>query len=244
MRILVVNEDKYLINLLSQALTKQFHVIDMVKDIGTSWHYLQSKKYELILLNFFMPQQKYINFCTKARSLGYVIPIILITAKDTIHAGIQGLDAGADDYITKPINLNELNARIRAISRRQNFVSNTTININELVLNTINCQVSYQEKPLKLTPKEYSLLELFVRNPKRVYSRSQILDLVWTLDSSPSEDCVKTHIQGIRKKLQKVGAIDWIKNIYGVGYILDPNQVSKIQDIDTKQLVHECMSVL
>lgn len=229
MRILIVNEDKNLVDLLARSLTRQRHVVDIAKDGQKGWQYLQSKKYELILLSLSLPKFNGIGFCAKMRSQKYTIPILLITSKDASKAGIQGLDAGADDYITKPLDLNELNARIRALSRREKVIPNTVLDVNGLILNPISCEVSYQKKPIKLTAKEYNLLELFLRNPTRVYSRSQILDLIWTFNYPPSEESVKTHIQGLRKKLNKVGAVNWIKNIYGIGYLLNP-EVSQVQE--------------
>ena len=235
MRILVVNEDNVLADLLEKSLARQRHVVDVADDGQTGWQYLQSNQYELILLSLLVPKIDGISFCIKMRSQGHTIPVLLITAEDSCQTGIKGLDAGADDYVSKPLNLNELNARIRALSRRKKVIPHTILNINELVLNPISCQVSYQGKPIDLTAKEYSILELFLRNPERVYSRSQILDLVWTFENPPSEESVKTHIQGLRKKLRKVGAVNWIKNVYGIGYILVPmvNEIQKCSVVNS-----------
>jgi DNA-binding response OmpR family regulator len=222
MRILVVNEDNLVTNLLKRSLTDHRHVVDMANNGQAGWEYLESNQYELILLSLHLPKMNGISFCSEMRSQGYTIPILLIIARDACQAGIQGLDAGADDYITKPLDLKELNARIRALSRRKKVIPHTVIQVNELVLDPTSCQVNYKTKPLKLTAKEYSILELFLRNPQRVYSRSQILDLIWTFENPPSEESVKTHIQGLRKKLRQVGAKNWIENIYGMGYILNP----------------------
>ena len=168
MRILVINEDNALTNLLERSLAHQRHVVDLTYDGQIGWQYLESNQYELILLSLLVHKIDGISFCTKMRSQGHTIPILLITAEDACQAGIEGLDAGADDYVSRPLNLNELNARIRALSRRKQVMPHTTININELVLNPISCQVSYRGKPIKLTIKEYSILELFLRNPERV----------------------------------------------------------------------------
>lgn len=222
MRILVVNEDNVVANLLERSLAHHRHVVDMANNGQIGWQYLESNQYELILLSLQLPKMNGISFCSKMRSQGHTIPILLITARDAWQSGIQGLDAGADDYITKPLDLKELNARIRALSRRKKVIPHTVLQVNELVLDPSSCQVNYKTKPIKLTAKEYNILELFLRNPKRVYSRAQILDLIWTFENSPSEESVKTHIQGLRKKLRQVGAKNWIKNVYGMGYILNP----------------------
>ena len=222
MRILVVSGDNMLAKMLEKNLTRQRHVIDIADDVLKAWQYLESSEYELILLSLLLPEINGIGFCEKMRSQGYTVPILLVTGKGTWEAGIKGLDAGADDYISKPINIPELHARIRALSRRKRVIPNTVLQNNGLILDPTSCQVSYRAKPIPLTAKEYSILELFLRNPKRLYSRSQILDLIWTFENPPSEESVKTHIQGLRKKLRQAGAKNWIKNIYGIGYILNP----------------------
>lgn len=222
MRILIISEDEFSINSLKKSLARQRHVVDWASDVQSGWRYLESNRYELIVLSLLISQTEGISFCTQMRSRGHAIPILLITGADACQAGIKGLDAGADDYISEPLNFSELNARIRALSRRKQAITQTVININGLSLNPIACQVSYRHQPIELTVKEYNILELFLRNPRRVYSRAQILDLVWTFENPPSEESVKTHIQGLRKKLKRAGIVDWIKNVYGIGYVLNP----------------------
>lgn len=222
MRILIINDDEFLLAQIYQSLVSQRHVVETAKDAPVAWQYVHSGKFELILLSLCSPKFDGIDFCLKMRSQGYTLPILLVTAKDAIKKGIQGLDAGADDYISQPLDISELNARVRALSRRKKVISNIVLDVNGLTLDPNSCQVSYRKKPIRLTAKEYNLLELFLRNPSRVYSRSQILDLIWNYDNLPSEESVKTHIKELRKKLNKAGAIDWIKNVYGMGYLLNP----------------------
>lgn len=186
------------------------------------WEYVQTGEYELVLLDVNMPGLDGVSLCEKMRSQGYVTPILLMTAKNASQDRILGLDAGADDYLTKPLDLGELNARVRALSRRREVATTAVLNVSGLVLDPISCEVSYQRKPIKLTAKEYNLLEIFLRNPARVFSRSQILDKIWTFDDPPLEESVKAHIKGLRKKLKKAGVVDWIENVYGIGYRLNP----------------------
>ncbi len=226
MRILVVDDDEILIDVLKQSLTSQRHVVDVAEDGQMGWEYVQSGEYELILLDIDLPELDGVSLCEKMRSQGYTTPILLMTAKDASQDRIRGLDAGADDYLTKPLDLGELNARIRALSRRGEVIPTTVLDVNGLRLNPSSCEVSYQKQLIKLTAKEYSLLELFLRNPTRVFSRSQILDRIWTFDDPPLEESVKAHIKGLRKKLKKAGAIDWIENVYGIGYRLNPQDSS------------------
>ncbi len=226
MRILVVDDDEILVDILTQSLSSQNHVIDVAEDGEIAWQYIESLEYQLILLDIDLPRLDGVSLCEKIRAENYTIPILLMTAKDASQDRIRGLDAGADDYLTKPLDLGELNARIRALSRRGEVIPTNILAVNGLTLDPISCRVSYHENPIKLTAKEYSLLELFLRNPSRVFSRSQILDSIWTFDDPPLEESVKAHIKGLRKKLKKVGIIGWIENVYGIGYRLNTQVTS------------------
>ena len=237
MRILVVDDDEILVDILTQSLTSQNHVVDVAEDGEMGWEYVQSLEYELILLDVDLPILDGVSLCEKIRSGNYRIPILLMTAKDASQDRIRGLDAGADDYLTKPLDLGELNARIRALSRRGEVIPTSVLEVNGLTLDPISCQVSYQQKPIKLTAKEYSLLELFLRNPSRVFSRSQILDRIWTFDDPPLEESVKAHIKGLRKKLKQAGIVGWIENVYGIGYRLNVPVPPSIESLDQNQPV-------
>jgi diguanylate cyclase (GGDEF)-like protein len=234
MRILVVDDDLVLVDVLKQSLSSQRHVVDVAEDGLLGWEYIQSGEYELILLDVDLPELDGVSLCEKIRSEHYATPILLMTAKDASQDRIRGLDAGADDYLIKPLDLGELNARIRALSRRGEVIPSTILDVNGLRLNPTSCEVSYQQQSIALTAKEYSLLELFLRNPSRVFSRSQILDRIWTFDDPPLEESVKAHIKGLRKKLKKAGIVDWIENVYGIGYRLNPLAVSTAKTTDSQ----------
>ena len=148
----------------------------------------------------------------------------MLTAKDTTEEKVRGLDAGADDYIVKPYKLDELLARVRALLRRGIASVSPIFKWGVLSLNSNTCQVKYREQILNLTPKEYSLLELFMRSGGKLLSRNQILDNLWSFDEPPYEDAIKAHIRRLRKKLVKVGATaDFIETVYGQGYRLNAN---------------------
>lgn len=222
MRILLVEDDEVLLNVLLQSLTSQHYIVDAVEDGQTAWEYIQTASYDLILMDVGLPKLDGITLCQRLRTNGCTKPILLITARDASSDRIRGLDAGADDYLIKPLDLGELQARVRALLRRKEVAHTTILQVGELRLDPGNCQVSYAEKLLNLTPKEYSLLELFLKNPSRVFSRAQIIDHLWTLDDPPLEESVKAHIKGLRQKLKVAGAVDWIENVYGIGYRLQP----------------------
>ena len=222
MRILVVDDDEILVDVLKRSLDSQRHIVDAAEDGQLGWEYAQTGEYDLVLLDINLPGLDGVSLCEKMRDAGYTTPILLMTAKNASQDRILGLDAGADDYLTKPLDLGELNARIRALSRRGEVATTSVLDVNGLMLDPSSCQVSYQQQPIKLTAKEYSLLEIFLRNPTRVFSRSQILDKIWTFDDPPLEESVKAHIKGLRKKLKQAGVVDWIENVYGIGYRLNP----------------------
>ena len=220
MKILLIEDDEVLIDILLKSLTSQNYVVDTAQDGQSGWDYAESAEYDLILLDVGLPKMDGIALCQRLRTQGCATPILLMTAKDAPQERIRGLDAGADDYLTKPLDLAELQARVRALLRRGTVPNLPILQIGDLVLNPSSCQVTYAAKPLTLTPKEYSLLELFLRNPSRVFSRGQILQHLWTFDDPPLEESVKAHVKGLRQKLKAAGAADWIENVYGIGYRL------------------------
>jgi diguanylate cyclase (GGDEF)-like protein len=220
MRILLIEDDEVLLEVLLQSLTSQHYIVDAVQDGQSGWEYAQSANYDLILTDVGLPILDGIKLCQRLRAEGSSIPILLITAKDASSDRIRGLDAGADDYLIKPLDLAELHARLRVLLRRGEVSPTTVLQVGNLRLDPRSCEVSYKEKPLALTPKEYTLLEIFLRNPSRVFSRGQLVEHLWTFDDPPLEESVKAHIKGLRQKLKKAGAVDWIENVYGLGYRL------------------------
>jgi DNA-binding response OmpR family regulator len=220
MRILLVEDDLLLAETLAEALTDQRYVVDIVADGEAGWQQAKLLDYDLLLLDLMLPELDGIGLCHRLRSHGYKLPILMLTACDTIDDEINGLDVGADDYVVKPVDLQKLLARIRALLRR----GSSTLPIltwGELSLDPSTYEVSYQGNPIHLTPKEYSLLELLLRNGRRVLSRSVMLEHVWSLESPPEEHTVKVHIRGVRQKLKAVGADeDSIETVHGIGYRL------------------------
>ncbi|MEH1921963.1 response regulator [Nostoc sp.] len=224
MRILLIEDEEVLASVLLKSLTKQHYVVDVVQDGQMGWEYTQSTNYDLLLIDVGLPKLDGITLCQRLRSGGCFTPILLMTAKDGNRERIQGLDAGADDYLIKPLDLEELQARIRALIRRGDRPRTPILEVGALRLDPSSCEVKYNNKLLELTAKEYSLLELFLRNPSRVFSRGDIIEHLWTFDDPPQEETVKSHIKYLRQKLKAAGAVDWIENVYGLGYRLNPGR--------------------
>jgi DNA-binding response OmpR family regulator len=220
MRILLVEDDLRLAETLAEALTDQRYVVDIVTDGEAGWQQVKLLDYDLLLLDLMLPELDGIGLCHRLRSHGYKLPILMLTACDTIDDEINGLDVGADDYVVKPVDLQKLLARIRALLRRGSSTS-PILTWGELRLDPSTYEVSYGANPIHLTPKEYSLLELLLRNGRRVLSRSVMLEHVWSLESPPDEHTVKVHIRAIRQKLKAAGVEeDSIETVRGIGYRL------------------------
>lgn len=221
MRILLVEDDLRLAETLAEALTDQRYVVDVVSDGESGWEQVKVLNYDLMLLDLMLPELDGVSLCQRLRSHGYNMPVLMLTACDTVTDKINSLDAGADDYVVKPVDLGELFARVRALLRRGNSCSPPILEWGNLRLDPSTYEVNYGDKPLHLTPKEYSLLELLLRSGRRVLSRSVIIEHIWSLEAPPEEDTVKVHIRSLRQKLKAAGAPDnLIETVHSMGYRL------------------------
>lgn len=224
MKILLVEDDQRIAEPLAEALTDQNYIVDIATDGHAGWELVKVFPYDLLLLDVVLPKLDGISLCQLIRSQNYKVPILLLTGKDTITDQIMGLDAGADDYVMKPYNLQELAARIRALLRRGSYSLPPILEWGGVRLDSNTCSTTYENQALELTPKEYRLLELFLRCGCRVLSRSMILEHLWSFDEPPGEDTVKTHIKRLRQKLKMLGAPNnFVETVYGLGYRLRPN---------------------
>ena len=221
MRILLVEDDDRIAKPLTEDLKHQHHVVDIASDGIVGWEYSQLTKYDLILLDLMLPRLDGITLCKRLRAAKSNALILMLTARDTTNDKIIGLDAGADDYLVKPFELEELAARIRALARRNPELRQPILIHGNLQLDPSTCNVTYKKKLLLLTPKEYMILECFLRNPIQVLTRSVILDKLWEFDKLSGEETIKTHITNLRKKLRAAGSSeDFIETVYGIGYRL------------------------
>ena len=221
MRILIVEDDRRIAQPLAEDLRHQQHIVEIAVDGLQGWEYARSQVYDLILLDWMLPKLDGIELCRRLRGDGSQALILMLTARDTTSDKIIGLDAGADDYLVKPFELDELAARIRALSRRRGEVQSLVFTYGEIQLNSVSCVVTYADKVLSLTPKEYGILEYFLHHPQQVVSKSALLDKLWEFDKSSGEETIKTHLTNLRRKLKEAGClVDLIETVYGVGYRL------------------------
>ncbi|MEO8892621.1 MAG: response regulator transcription factor [Coleofasciculaceae cyanobacterium] len=221
MRILLIEDDERISEPLVEHLSHQYHVVDQAQDGITGWELAIATPYDLILLDLMLPGLDGITLCQRLRKSGCKALILMLTAKDTTTDKIIGLDAGADDYLVKPFKIQELAARIRALSRRTPDIQPPILTCGNLQLDPSTYQVTYAGELLTLTPKEYMLLEVFLRNPTRVFTRSDLLNKLWELDDISGEETVKTHLRNLRRKIKAAGSdSEFIENVYGIGYRL------------------------
>jgi DNA-binding response OmpR family regulator/HPt (histidine-containing phosphotransfer) domain-containing protein len=220
MKILLVEDDDLLVSTLAITLAAHNYIVETATDGETGLHYAQSIEFDLLVLDIELPGLDGISLCRQLRQSGYKGAVLLLTVKSDCQHKIAGLDAGADDYVVKPCSTDELLARIRALLRRSQEVASPVLQWHALQLDPSNCLVSFASQPVALSPKEYGLLELFMRHPHRIFSSSQLLERLWGFHETPGEETVRTHIKRLRRKLKQAGAEEVIENIYGLGYRL------------------------
>ncbi len=222
MRILVVEDDPGIAFLLETLLASNKYIVDVATDGQAGLDLSNAYEYDAIVLDVTLPRQDGIGVCREIRASGNTVPILLLTSLDSPADRTKGLDAGADDYLGKPFDRDELLARLRALLRRAHAPSVPILSWGNLHLDPVSTTVTFGDRLVPVTPKEYALLELFLRNSKRVFSCNAILDHLWSFDP-PGEDTIRTHIKGLRHKLKQVGAAaDLIETVYGIGYRLKP----------------------
>ncbi|MGF1523762.1 MAG: response regulator [Leptolyngbyaceae cyanobacterium] len=227
MKILVVEDDAGLTEVLVQALSKQHYQVETAIDGEAGWELAEIFEYDLVLLDLHLPKLNGIEFCRRLRARKHNVPVLLMTAEDTQASKVIGLDAGADDYVTKPLDLEELLARVRALLRRGRCESVPTLSWGPVSVDPSTCEVFCHKQPLHLAGKQYEILELFLRYPNRIFSSSALIERLWSLDNIPSENAIRTHIKNLRNKLREHGVEEIFETVYGLGYrLLDAPQDS------------------
>lgn len=221
MKVLLVDDDNALADVLIRQLTVQNYIVDRVADGEMGWSYASTFDYDLIVLDWMLPHLDGLQLCQRLRNGGYGVPILLLSSKDQQIDKIQGLEAGADDYLVKPFDIEELLVRIRVLMRRAPAELQPILAWGDLCLDPISCDVTYQGYPVTLTAKEYALLELLLRHSHQVFSTPTLLDQIWSSDEFPSEATVRSHIRGLRQKLRAAGiSEDVVETVRGLGYRL------------------------
>lgn len=228
MKLLLIEDDPSQGHLLVEQLTSHHWVVERATDGETGLAWAKDRNYDLILLDIGLPKLDGITVCRRLRSGGYQNPILLLTGKDSTEAQVAGFEAGADDYVIKPFKLEILLARMWAVVRKVKSLK-TILTWETVQLDPARGEVTCNGKSVRLTAKEFGLLELFLLNPKHIYTRQAILDRLWDVANSPGEETVSTHIKSMRQKLKAAGSADPIETIYGLGYRLRSPALSPTQ---------------
>jgi len=219
MKILLIEDDQPTSSMLAELLVAQHYMVNLATDGQMGLELAREFTYDLILLDVTLPKMNGLSVCKHLRDEDYQCPILLLTANASSNERVMGLDAGANDYVVKPFDPPELLARVRALLRRE-AAATSVLTWENVQLDTVSNEVTCNGESVRLTHKEYCLLELFLLNPKRIFSRSALLDRLWDFAEPPGEETVSTHIKCLRQKLKAAGAADLIETVYGLGYRL------------------------
>ena len=220
MRILLVEDESRIARFINKGLTEEGYAIDIVANGEDALSFAGSAPYDLIILDLLLPKIDGITVCRRLRRQNMKVPILILTAKDSIEDRVTGLNAGADDYLVKPFAFAELLARIRALLRRPPVLNADTLEVGNLLVDVIKHQVERAGEPISLTPKEYSLLVYMMRNKCQVLSRTQIMEHVWNYDFYAGSNVVDVYIRYLRKKIDEGHEKKLIKTVRGVGYTI------------------------
>ncbi len=220
MRILIVEDDKKIAGFIKKGLAEEHYAVDVFYDGEEGAYWAQVNDYDLIILDIMLPGKDGIEVCKEIRNKNIVTPIIMLTAKDALENKIKGLDAGADDYLTKPFSFEELLARVRALFRRTQKYKTKTLKAADLELDFVNRKVTRAGKNITLTGKEYALLEYLMRNNGRIVTETMIIEHVWDMDFDSLTNVANVYIHHLRQKIDRNFDKKLIHTIRGVGYIM------------------------
>ena len=219
-RILAIEDEKPIADFLIRGLTEEGYQVEHASDGQSGWLALQQQTWDLVLLDWWLPGEDGINLLKRFRTRNRTTPVLFLTARDGINERVNGLDAGADDYLTKPFAFEELLARIRALLRRPTQSDSLHLEFSDIKVDLARQSATRAGEPLDLTAKELSLLIYFLRNPHRVLTRTRIYETVWDENFDGLSNTLEVHIKELRRKLEKLGP-RVISTRRGQGYILE-----------------------
>jgi two-component system response regulator MprA len=219
MRILVVDDEHAVLEALRRVLTHEGYDVIATHSGADALELVEAERPDLVLLDVLMPHPDGLEVCRRLRLEGNSLPILMLTARTEVADRVAGLDAGADDYLAKPFSLDELLARVRALLRR-GLAAAERLHFDDLVLDLGARSATRGDRDLELTRTEYSLLELFLRNPGRVLSRSEILEAVWGYDFGPTSNSLEVYMGYLRRKTEAGGEPRLLFTVRGFGYVL------------------------
>ena len=220
MKVLIIEDDKILSDTIKQCIENKFNT-EQAFDGYEGYMFAKENIYDVIILDLMMPEMNGNEVLTKLRNNGIITPVLVLTAKDSIQDKVKSLQEGADDYLVKPFEREELIARLEALIRRNNgFFINNTVNFKNLQLNLKNRTAYIKGKEINLQGKQFDLLEYLINSKNTIITKEQIFDKIWGFDSETSTNVIEVYASSLRKELKKYGYDKYIKTLRGVGYIL------------------------
>lgn len=220
-KVLLVEDDLTLRSTVENWLKMEHYAVETADRGDDAAHMLRVYDYDLVVLDWELPGMHGIEVLKEYRRHGGRSPIIMLTGKTTIDNKEQGLDSGADDYLTKPFELKELSARVRALLRRPSALTDNVLRVGRLTLDPGKYRITMNEADLELAPTEFSLLEFLMRHPNEVFSADALLERVWASKSNATSDTVRAYVKRVRDKIDIEGQTSMIKTVHGVGYKLE-----------------------
>jgi DNA-binding response OmpR family regulator len=221
MHVLVVEDEPRVADLVKRALERDMHLVELARDGGDGLAMASGGSFDAVVLDILLPGLNGVEVCRRMRAARVHTPVLMLTARDAVEQRVEGLDAGADDYLTKPFAIAELQARVRALGRRRAESEGDVLHTADLRLDRSRNHVFLGESMLELTTKEFMLLEFLLRNKGRVLSRQQILDNVWGHGSTTSANVVDIYIHYLRRRIDKGRERPLIRTVRGVGYSIE-----------------------
>jgi DNA-binding response OmpR family regulator len=229
-KILFVEDDRDLCAKVSEWLARDRHSVETVNNGKEGLSRLRFYKYEMVILDWNLPDLSGLEICREYRNHGGRAPILLLTGKSEVKDKTSGLDAGADDYLTKPFHFEELSSRIKALLRRPAGLVDEVIRVGNLTLEPGSGSVQNGGIPVALLPKEFALLQFLMRHPNQIFSAEALLERIWSSDSDSSANTVRTYMYTLRKKICPKGSAPIIQTVHGIGYKLE------VQDLADQSL--------
>lgn len=226
-KILIVDDDPKLIEMVNDLLTFEHYETEVVANGQDALHLMQSFPFDLVILDWQLPDLEGIEICKRFRSGGHNTPVLILTGKRSVDEKEAGLDAGADDYLTKPFHRKELSARVRALLRRPPQLVEDILRFEDLVLDPRKYHVTKGGQPLHLTPREFTMLEFFMRHPGQVFSLEALVDRIWHSEDAVTFDSLRVCIKRLRAKIDTPGSPSLLTTIYGTGYVFDKPETPK-----------------
>ncbi len=226
MRVLVVEDEVRMAQLIRQGLAEEHYAVDIVGNGAEVLDWVQSATYDVVLLDIMLPGLDGFAVCRQLRAQGYTMPILMLTARDALTDKVIGLDSGADDYLVKPFAIQELTARLRALTRREGASKSTELSVGTLILDTATKRARRGNRAIELTAKEYALLETLMRYPNHVLSRDQLIEHVWNMDFAAESKLIDVYIYNLRKKVDDGFDHKLIQTVRGQGYRLQHDKTT------------------